>query len=108
MAYNKKQTQKDKIQTYGIMKIPITEELKDASILLGHEMSRQDIKDVFDLIKGKVDVKYRDDQRKDSRHLVKQLVDAKLKEMKKQGARVPRLMHNERVSGGRCFFGQPE
>ena len=80
MAYNKKQTQKDKIQTYGIMKIPITEALKDASILLGHEMSRQDIKDVFDLIKGKVDVKFRDVQRKDSRRLVKQLVGAKLKE----------------------------
>ena len=74
----KKHKQKDKIANYGIM-----ESLKDASILLGPEMTRQDIKDVFDSIKGKVDVKFRDVQRKDSRHLVKQLVDAKLKEMKK-------------------------
>ena len=57
------------------------ESLKDASILLGHEMSRQDIKEVFDSIKGKVDVKFRDVQNKDSRRLVKQLVDAKLKDM---------------------------
>ena len=46
-------------------------------------MSRQDIKDVWDNIKGKVDVKFRDVQRKDSRRWVKQLVDAKLNEMKK-------------------------
>ena len=65
------------------MKTPITELLKDASLLLGTEMSRQDIKDVWDNIKGKVDVKFRDVQRKDSRRLVKQLVDAKLNQMKK-------------------------
>ena len=65
------------------MTIPITEALKDASILLGlKEMSRQDIKDVYDNIKGKVDVKYRDVQRKDSRRLVKQLVDTKLNQLK--------------------------
>ena len=83
MAQKKRHNQKDKIQTYGIMTIPITEALKDASILLGlKEMSRQDIKDVYDNIKGKVDVKYRDVQRKDSRRLVKQLVDTKLKQLK--------------------------
>ena len=65
------------------MTTPITELLKDASLLLGPEMSRQDIKDVWDNIKGKVDVKFRDVQRKDSRRLVKQLVDAKLSQMKK-------------------------
>ena len=59
------------------------ESLKDAAILLGHDMPRQDIKDVFDSIKGKIDVKYKDIQNKDSRRLVKQLVEAKLKDMKK-------------------------
>ena len=38
---------------------------------------------MFDSIKGKVDVKFRDAQRKGSRRLVKQLVDARLKEMTK-------------------------
>ena len=84
MVLEERRKQKDKIQTYGIMTTPITEALKDASILLGlGEMSRQDIKDVWDSIKGKVDVKFRDVQRKDSRRLVKQLVDAKLSQMKK-------------------------
>ena len=84
MVLEERRKQKDKIQTYGIMTTPITEALKDASILLGlGEMSRQDIKDVWDNIKGKVDVKFRDVQRKDSRRLVKQLVDAKLSQMKK-------------------------
>ena len=83
MATNKRHKQKDKIQTNGILTTPITELLKDASLLLGPEMSRQDIKDVWDNIKGKVDVKFRDVQRKDSRRLVKQLVDAKLNQMKK-------------------------
>ena len=84
MVLEERRKQKDKIQTYGIMTTPITEALKDASILLGlGEMSRQDIKDVWDNIKGKVDVKFRDVQRKDSRRLVKQLVDAKLNQMKK-------------------------
>ena len=83
MVLEERRKQKDKIQTYGIMTTPITELLKDASLLLGPEMSRQDIKDVWDNIKGKVDVKFRDVQRKDSRRLVKQLVDAKLNQMKK-------------------------
>ena len=83
MVLEERRKQKDKIQTYGIMIIPITEALKDASILLGlKEMSRQDIKDVYDNIKGKVDVKFRDVQRKDSRRLVKQLVDTKLNQLK--------------------------
>ena len=84
MVLEERRKQKDKIQAYGIMTTPITEALKDASILLGlGEMSRQDIKDVWDNIKGKVNVKFRDVQRKDSRRLVKQLVDAKLSQMKK-------------------------
>ena len=83
MSQKKRHNQTDKIQTNGIMTTPITELLKDASLLLGPEMSRQDIKDVWDNIKGKVDVKFRDVQRKDSRRLVKQLVDAKLNQMKK-------------------------
>ena len=43
-----KKKQNDKITDYGIM-----ESLKDASIMLGHEMSRRDVKEVFDSIKGK-------------------------------------------------------
>ena len=61
------------------------EALKDAEALLRYsdDFSRQDIKDVFDLIKDKVDVKYADIKNKSSRKLVKQLVEAKLDGMKK-------------------------
>ena len=61
------------------------EALKDAQDLLRYsdDFSRQDIKDVFDLIKDKVDVKYADIKNKSSRKLVKQLVEAKLDGMKR-------------------------
>ena len=60
------------------------ESFKDAALLLGHDMSRQDIKDVYDSINGKLDVKYKDIQNKDSRRLVKQLIESKLKEIERK------------------------
>ena len=70
------------------------DDLIDASLLLKYheDFSRQDIKDVFDLIKGKVDVKYADVRNRNSRKLVKQLVEAKLAGMKK----LKRVIKSER------------
>ena len=58
------------------------ENLKDAISVLGDDMSRQDIKGVYDIIKGIVNIKYKDVQRKDSRPLLKQLLESKLNELK--------------------------
>ena len=79
MVREEKQKQKDKIQTYDIM-----ESLIDASELLKmSSISTQDKKEIYQSLKGKLNIKYKDFQNKDSRRLLKQLVDAKLKEMKR-------------------------
>ena len=79
MVREEKQKQKDKIQTYDIM-----ESLIDASELLKmSSISTQDKKEIYKSLKGKLNIKYKDFQNKDSRRLLKQLVDAKLKEMKR-------------------------
>ena len=79
MVREEKQKQKDKIQTYDIM-----ESLIDASELLKmSSISTQDKKEIYNSLKGTLNIKYKDFQNKDSRRLLKQLVDAKLKEMKR-------------------------
>ena len=61
-----------------------TEALVDASeILKGETIATQDKKDIYQSLKGMLKIKYKDFQNKDSRRLLKQLVDLKLKEMKK-------------------------
>ena len=61
-----------------------TEALVDASeILRGETIAPQDKKDIYQSLKGMLKIKYKDFQNKDSRRLLKQLVDLKLKEMKK-------------------------
>ena len=60
-----------------------TEALVDASeILKGDTIAPGDKKDIYQSLKGKLNIKYKDFQNKDSRRLLKQLVDLKLKEMK--------------------------
>ena len=59
------------------------ERLKDAIILLDHDMGRDDINDTYRDIKDLVKIKYRDIQRRASRPLLKELLKAKLKEFKK-------------------------
>ena len=61
----------------------IMENLKDAIDVLGDDMSRQYIKGVYDITKGIVNIKYKDVLRKESRPLLKQLLESKLKELKK-------------------------
>ena len=88
-GHEKHKPDKIKTQPNSIM-----EDLKDASLLLKYheDFSRQDIKDVFDLIKGKADVKYADVRNRNSRKLVKRLVEAKLAGMKK----IKRVIKSER------------
>ena len=62
------------------------ESLKDAIILLDHDMSREEVSDTYKSIKNLVNVKYSDVQRKESRPLLKQLLEAKLDGFKKQKA----------------------
>ena len=71
--------------SYSIMEdlIDKTEALVDASeILKGDTIAPGDKKDIYQSLKGKLNIKYKDFQNKDSRRLLKQLVDLKLKEMK--------------------------
>ena len=61
-----------------------TEALVDASeILRGETIAPGDKKAIYQSLKGMLKIKYKDFQNKDSRRLMKQLVDLKLKEMKK-------------------------
>ena len=60
----------------------MTEQLKDVIILLDHDMSREDIKSSYDIVK-KYGVRYKDIQVKDRWKLVKLVLEAKLKEFKK-------------------------
>ena len=61
-----------------------TEALVDASeILKADTIAPGDKKDIYQSLKGILKIKYKDFQNKDSRRLLKQLVDLKLKEMKK-------------------------
>ena len=72
--------------SYSIMEglVDKTEALVDASeILRGETIAPQDKKDIYQSLKGMLKIKYKDFQNKDSRRLLKQLVDLKLKEMKK-------------------------
>ena len=62
--------------------IIMTEQLQDVIILLDHDMSREDIKSSYDIVK-KYGVRYKDIQVKDRRKLVKLVLEAKLKEFKK-------------------------
>ena len=78
MVREEKQKQKDKFETYDIM-----ESLIDASELLKmSSISTQDKKEIYKSLKGTLNIKYKDFQNKDSRRLLKQLVDLKLSEMK--------------------------
>ena len=61
-----------------------TEALVDASeILRADTIAPGDKKAIYQSLKGILKIKYNDFQNKDSRRLLKQLVDLKLKEMKK-------------------------
>ena len=61
-----------------------TEALVDASeILRGDTIAPGDKKDIYQSLKNILKIKLKDFQNKDSRRLLKQLVDLKLKEMKK-------------------------
>ena len=92
MVLEERRKQKDKIQTYDIM-----ESLIDASeILKLGSLSPQDKKDIYQSLKGKLNIKYKDFQNKDSRRLLKQLVDAKLKEMKRLKSIVKTEMKRKR------------
>ena len=51
-------------------------------ILLNHELSREDVKSIYDIAK-QYGVRYRDVQIKDRRNLVKVVLESKLKEFKK-------------------------
>ena len=92
MVREEKQKQKDKFETYDIM-----ESLIDASELLKmSSISTQDKKEIYQSLKGKLNIKYKDFQNKDSRRLLKQLVDAKLKEMKRLKSIVKTEMKRKR------------
>ena len=85
MVREERHKQKKKIQTYGIMQdlVGTIEDPVDASeILKGDTIAPGDKKDIYQSLKGKLNIKYKDFQNKDSRRLLKQLVDLKLKEMK--------------------------
>ena len=59
-----------------------TEALVDASeILRGETIASQGKKDIYQSLKGMLKIKYKDFQNKDSRRLLKQLVDLKLNEV---------------------------
>ena len=60
----------------------MTEQLQDVIILLDHDMSREDIKSSYDIVK-KYGIRFKDIQIKDRRKLVKVVLESKLKEMKK-------------------------
>ena len=62
--------------------IIMTEQLQDVIILLDHDMSREDIKSSYDIVK-KYGIRFKDIQIKDRRKLVKVVLESKLKEMKK-------------------------
>ena len=62
--------------------IIMTEQLNDVIILLDHDMSREDIKSSYDIVK-KYGIRFKDIQIKDRRKLVKVVLESKLKEMKK-------------------------
>ena len=92
MVREEKQKQKDKFETYDIM-----ESLIDASELLKmSSISTQDKKEIYKSLKGTLNIKYKDFQNKDSRRLLKQLVDAKLKEMKRLKSIVKTEMKRKR------------
>ena len=60
------------------------EALVDASeILRADTIAPGDKKDVYQSLKNTLNIKYKDFQNKDSRRLLKQLVDVKLSEMQK-------------------------
>ena len=92
MVREERNKQKDKFETYDIM-----ESLIDASeILKMSSISPQDKKEIYQSLKGKLNIKYKDFQNKDSRRLLKQLVDAKLKEMKRLKSIVKTEMKRKR------------
>ena len=71
--------------SYSIMEdlVDKTEALVDASeILRADTIAPGDKKDIYQSLKGILKIKYKDFQNKDSRRLLKQLVDLKLSEMK--------------------------
>ena len=71
--------------------IIMTEQLQDVIILLDHDMSREDIKSSYDIVK-KYGVRYKDIQVKDRWKLVKLVLEAKLKELEKSKMK---LQHKE-------------
>ena len=67
---------------FSELDIIMAEQLKDVIILLDHDMSREDIKSSYDIVK-KYGIRFKDIQIKDRRKLVKVVLESKLKEMKK-------------------------
>ena len=66
---------------FSELDIIMAEQLKDVIILLDHDMSREDIKSSYDIVK-KYGIRFKDIQIKDRRKLVKVVLESKLKEMK--------------------------
>ena len=60
----------------------IMENINDALILLNHDLSREDVKSIYNIAK-QYGVRYRDVQIKDRRNLVKVVLESKLREFKK-------------------------
>ena len=85
MTQSFKPSENQKNSAYSLMEnlVDRTEALVDASeILKADTIAPGDKKDIYQSLKGILKIKYKDFQNKDSRRLLKQLVDLKLKEMK--------------------------
>ena len=76
--------------------ILMMEQIQDVIILLDHEMSREDIKSSYDIVK-KYGIRFKDIQIKDRRKLVKVVLESKLKEMEK----IKTIIKTEKKENGR-------
>ena len=79
--------------------IIMAEQLNDVIILLDHDMSREDIKSSYDIVK-KYGIRFKDIQIKDRRKLVKVVLESKLKEMKK----INTIMKLEKKESGNLLY----
>ena len=76
--------------------IIMTEQLQDVIIFLDHDMSREDIKSSYDIVK-KYGIRFKDIQIKDRRKLVKVVLESKLKEMKNKNYSESREKENGKM-----------
>ena len=76
--------------------IIMTEQLNDVIILLDQDMSREDIKSSYDIVK-KYGIRFKDIQIKDRRKLVKVVLESKLKEMKNKNYSESREKENGKM-----------